>query len=91
MPGLNVRQGARPATLYANVTVTGLTAGSQYVLYRYGSTESLPAGPPFAPAAEASTPFTAAGDTHSYADPKPFMSDSAVYWLAAPATTVEAA
>ena len=87
----NVRQGARPATLYANVTVTGLTAGSQYVLYRYGSTESLPAGPPFAPAAEASTPFTAAGDTHSYADPKPFMSDSAVYWLAAPATTVEAA
>lgn len=79
----NVRSGYPAVPLTGTVTVSGLASGSKYVLYRYNAT--LPAGPPFAPTAQFTTPFTAAGPTWTFADPAPFSSDSATYYLAVPA------
>ena len=81
----NVRAGQPAVALQATLTVTGLTAGSAYVLYRYNGTDALPAGPPFDVGFQAKTPFTAAKDSFVFADPLPFMSDTAVYWLTAAA------
>jgi hypothetical protein len=78
----NVRAGQPAVPLLATLTVTGLTSGSSYVLYRYNGTALLPQGPPFSAGAESATPFTAKGASESLADPTPFMSDTAVYWLA---------
>ena len=81
----NTRSGFPPVPLTGTVTVSGLTSGSKYVLYRYNGTDALPAGPPFSTGASYVTPFTATGTEWVYADPNPFSSDSATYWLAAPA------
>lgn len=81
----NVRSGEPPVPLNGTVTVTGLTPGSSYVLYRYNETASLPAGAPWAPAAEIATPFTATTDTWVFADPATFPSDGATYYIAVPA------
>jgi hypothetical protein len=86
----NVRSGAPAVPLTATVTVGGLAAGSKYVLYRYNGTDALPAGPPYAPGADFTTPFTAAGPSWTFADPAPFSSDSATYYLAVPASTADA-
>ena len=81
----DVRTGAAPAALHGAVTVSGLKAGGAYALYRFNTTAALPASPPFAPTADTVTPFTAAGPTWTYADPKTFPSNTAVYYLAAAA------
>jgi hypothetical protein len=81
----NTRSGEPAVPLTGTLRVSGLTAGSKYVLYRYNGTDALPAGPPYSAGAEYSTPFTAKGAEWVYADPNPFSSDSATYWLAAPA------
>ena len=81
----DVRQGAAPAALHGNVTVSGLTPGSFYVLYRYNGTDTLPAGPPFSVGAAYTTPFTAKAATWTFADPVTFASNSATYYLAAAA------
>ena len=64
------------------LTVTGLAAGADYVLYRYNSTAALPAAAPFDVGYEAATPFTPRADTWTYSDPTPIMSNTAVYYLA---------
>lgn len=82
----NIRTGAPPVFFPGTVTVSGLTSGSDYVLYRYNATELLPAGPPFAGTAwESMTPFTASADTWNFTDPKKFISSGATYYIAAPA------
>jgi hypothetical protein len=81
----NVRVGAPAVPLTGTVTVSGLTSGAPYILFRYNGTDTLPSGPAFAPGAfQARTPFTAAGDTWTFVDPLPFSSDSATYYLAVP-------
>lgn len=82
----NVRSGETPVPLNGTVTVSGLTPGKAYILYRYNATLALPAlGAPWAPSAEAATPFTAAAPTWVYADPLTFPSDGATYYVAVPA------
>jgi len=79
----NVRMGASPKPVHGTVTVSGLTAGNNYTLFRYNSTKALPASPPFGTTAQYSTDFTASSDTWVYKDPKTFQSNSATYYLAA--------
>ena len=64
----NVRRGATAAKLRANVTVSGLTASREYVVFRYDSTAALPDGPPNGTGASHRTRFTAAGPTHTFED-----------------------
>ena len=83
----NVRMGAPPANLHGDVWVSGLTAGASYAIYRYNATALLPFGPPFENTAfEVRTPFVASGATFHFADPKTFLSNTAVYYIAAPAS-----
>jgi hypothetical protein len=81
----NTRSGQPAVPLTGTVRVSGLTAGAKYNLFRYNGTDTLPFGPPFSKGAVFTTPFTAAGPEWVYSDPNPFSSDSATYWLAAPA------
>ena len=92
----NTRNGEKPTMLSGAVTVSGLTAGKAYTLYRFNSTANLPSGPPFETAAwESKKAFDASGSTWSYEDPRSFSSASATYYIAVEATsaaaTVEAA
>lgn len=82
----NIRVGAPAVELTGTVTVSGLTSGSDYVLYRYNATDLLPAGPPFAGTAwESRTPFTASGANWTHADAKTFINSGATYYIAAAA------
>ena len=78
----NIRDGAPAVNLTGTVIVGGLSAGARGVLYRYNGTDALPAGPPYSVGAAYSTPFTAAGSTWTFADPVPFLSSSATYYVA---------
>jgi hypothetical protein len=79
----DVRMGQSPSNLRGTVTVTGLTTGSNYILYRYGSTAALPTGPNnWDTGFETKTPFTATGATWKFDDPKTFASNTAVYYVA---------
>ena len=79
----DVRVGQPPSNLKGTVTVTGLTAGSSYFLYRYLGTAALPSGPNnWDTGYQAKTPFTAEGESWVFADPLPFASNSAVYYVA---------
>eukprot|EP00966_Prymnesium_polylepis_P219068 5069368-Prymnesium_polylepis.2 len=81
----NVRTGASPILLHGNVTVSGLKPQGAYVLYRYNSTANLPSAPPFASSAyEFKLPFAPEHSTWSWADPNPFSSAGATYYIAAP-------
>lgn len=79
----NVRNRERASQVHGKVTVSGLTSGTSYTLFRYGSTADLPSGPPFAPKAEHTKDFVATGPTWTYSDPNTFASNSATYYLAA--------
>jgi len=79
----NVRSGSRPKPVHGKVTVSGLTSGSNYTLFRYKSTADLPTAQPFAPKAEYITDFVATGKNWTYNDPHTFESNSATYYLAA--------
>ena len=77
----DVRMGQPPSNLKGEVTVTGLTAGSSYILYRFLGTDALPKGPDFSAGFQYKTPFTAAGPSWTHADPHTFLSSSAVYYV----------
>merc|ERR550514_2713527 len=83
----NVRGWSSPSNLHGTVTVSGLKAGQDYVLYRYSGTDSLPSKAPFT-GYEDMTTFTAKGSTFTYNDPKSFKSNSATYYLATEANSV---
>jgi len=79
----DTRMGQRPVDVTGTATVTGVEQGKSYKLYRYSSTKSLPKGSNFASSDyEAVHSFTATGETYTYEDPKPFKSNTAVYYLA---------
>eukprot|EP01062_Namystynia_karyoxenos_P083164 TRINITY_DN9513_c0_g1_i1.p2 TRINITY_DN9513_c0_g1~~TRINITY_DN9513_c0_g1_i1.p2 ORF type:complete len:380 (+),score=154.50 TRINITY_DN9513_c0_g1_i1:130-1140(+) len=78
----DVRMYAPPSRVHGTVTVSGLQPGKSYTLYRYEGTASLPAAAPFT-GYKSSHKFTASGSTYQYKDPDYFMSNSAVYYVAA--------
>jgi hypothetical protein len=79
----NVRYFQKAIPVHGTVTVSGLNAGSSYTLFRYDSTDSVPATPPFDTTAQHITNFVASADTWLYKDPISWMSNTAVYYLAA--------
>ena len=78
----NVRMGAPPKMLTAKVTVSSLSLLHAYTVFRYDGTDKLPSGPPFDVGYSHATSFRALGKTHTFEDPHPFSSDSAVYYVA---------
>ena len=82
----DTRVGETPVPFHGTVLVQNLTAGSSYVIYRYNGTDTLPLGPPFAKTKfQYSTPFKATSDTFTWKDPNTFLSNTATYYIAAPA------
>merc|ERR1712048_879880 len=70
-PNIRSRWGGKAVALHGTVTVSGLTVGHDYVLYRYGSTASLPSGSS-TQGYEHRTTFTADGETWTFKDPSTF-------------------
>jgi hypothetical protein len=83
----NIRSWSQAKDLHGTVTVSGLTAGHNYILYRYGSTASLPTGSSVQ-GYENKIPFTAEGETWTHKDTNTFKSSSATYYVAVPADDV---
>lgn len=77
-----IRRSESPSPLHGTVTVSGLTEGAGYTLYRYGSTEALPALGSSLEGYDYKTDFTAKGETWTYEDPQTFMSNGATYYVA---------
>lgn len=78
----DTRMGAPPSSLKGTVTVRGLTPGTKYILYRYLGTETLPTGPNnFNVGFQYATPFTASAESWTLKDPKPFASNTAIYYV----------
>lgn len=72
----DIRTGSKPEALSGTLIATGLTAGTKYAIYRWGSVET---------AFDYSRPhsthrFTATSDTEAYTDAESFASDSATYY-----------
>lgn len=80
----NIRSWQRAKAVHGTVEVSDLEAGKEYVLYRFSGTANLPKKAPFT-GYEHKTPFTASGSTWTFKDPNTFMSNSATYYVAAPA------
>lgn len=78
----NVRNKEDPIPLTATITVTGTVADHQYELFRYNSTAALPSGPDFAIGYQSRQIFIASGPVWKHVDTVPFMSNSAVYYVA---------
>ena len=83
----NVRTGKKSIPLRATLHIQNLVDGSEYVILRYNSTESLPTAAPFS-GAERSMPFTASGTEWYWLDPAPFDSHAAIYYLVVPKDAV---
>ena len=80
-----IRSGERPSKLTGTVTVTGLTGGSRYTIYRYDGTDTLPASTASMAGFTHSHTFMATATHYEYADPNIFLSSSAVYYVTTPA------
>lgn len=81
----STRSGQLPSMMSATVTVSNLTLGAQYVLYRYRGVHSLPVDGGSPSGYETKTAFTATGHTFVLKDPRKILSDTAVYYRALPA------
>lgn len=74
----DTRAGEPPKPIHGTVTISDVTPGSTYHLYRWDSVEdALTYTPEFKYHV-----FIGNGTTYTYSDPKPFMSDSATYYRA---------
>jgi len=75
----DTRSGKKPEALQGTLTVTGLTVGKQYDIYRWDSVKEA-----FSDYSEGykRTSFTATKDTFVYADDKSFQSDGTTYYRA---------
>ena len=69
----DTRVGQPPSKLKGTVTVTNLTAGQNYIVYRYLGTENLPTGPPWDKNAQFKTTFTSQGESWTHEDPNTFL------------------
>ena len=82
----DVRRGEDPAWLRGEVEVVlPEAAAGNITLYRFTGTGNLPAGPPFGPGADKVVSLevpTAGATSLTWADPDPFLSNKAVYYLA---------
>ena len=80
----NVRQFQKPVEISGNVTVSGLTEGTSYVLYRYDGTENVPKSvDELNSTASFSYPFVADSAIETLAVPDTFSSHSATYFIVA--------
>jgi len=79
----NVRDFQRPIQISGNVTMSGLTPGSSYVLYRYDGTESVPKTTEELnnSTASFSYPFVASSEIETMSIPDTFSSHSATYFI----------
>eukprot|EP00935_MAST-01C_sp_MAST-1C-sp1_P002294 g2294.t1 len=78
------RDHQKPIRMHANITVRGLSSGSAYILYRFSGFNSFPASG--TSGYESKVSFTApAAGVWRYRDPKTFLSNGAVYYIATPA------
>jgi len=77
----NVRSSQKPVPFQATVTVSSLTAGQAYTLYRYKGFNSFPAKD-FEHGYDHKLPFVASSSTFTYKDPDSFLSNGAVYYIA---------
>jgi len=78
----DTRSGDRPEEITGTLTMSGLTVGAKYDIYRWDSAEEAFA---YKDANKINT-FTATKDTFTYQDPKKFMSNTATYYRCVPAT-----
>eukprot|EP01063_Lacrimia_lanifica_P015250 TRINITY_DN22061_c0_g1_i1.p1 TRINITY_DN22061_c0_g1~~TRINITY_DN22061_c0_g1_i1.p1 ORF type:complete len:351 (+),score=143.59 TRINITY_DN22061_c0_g1_i1:48-1100(+) len=77
----DTRAGEAPIPIHGTVVATGLTVGAKYDVYRWNDVKSAFT---YSEQYKKAT-FTAAADSHEYADPDTFMSDSATYYRVLPA------
>jgi len=77
----DTRGGALPALMSGTVTVSNLTLGGSYALFRYKGTESVPTDGSTA-GYEFKTLFNASATTWEYKDPHSIISSTAVYYHA---------
>eukprot|EP00322_Chrysochromulina_rotalis_P027487 CAMPEP_0115830236 /NCGR_PEP_ID=MMETSP0287-20121206/1515_1 /TAXON_ID=412157 /ORGANISM="Chrysochromulina rotalis, Strain UIO044" /LENGTH=568 /DNA_ID=CAMNT_0003283537 /DNA_START=154 /DNA_END=1860 /DNA_ORIENTATION=- len=82
-----IRSGETPSHLRAIATISGLTVGSRYTVYRYDSTVALPPSTSSMAGYTSSHNFVASATEYQYSDPKAFLSSSAVYYVAVPSTS----
>jgi len=75
----DTRSGEKPTVLTGTLTVTGLTAGTKYDIYRW---DTVDAAFKEYTAEYKKTSFTATADTYVYADEKTFSSDGTTYYRA---------
>ena len=80
----DTRRGEKPEALQGTLTVTGLSTGSHYEIYRWDSVQ-----PAFEDYSEQyrRTSFTATKDTYVYADEKSFLSNGTTYYRAVKAAS----
>eukprot|EP01065_Artemidia_motanka_P050686 TRINITY_DN8726_c0_g1_i1.p2 TRINITY_DN8726_c0_g1~~TRINITY_DN8726_c0_g1_i1.p2 ORF type:complete len:338 (+),score=134.23 TRINITY_DN8726_c0_g1_i1:61-1074(+) len=71
----DTRAGRSPGVLHGTVSISDLAAGQKYVIHRWDSTADA-----FDYSKSTQTPFTAAGTTHTWEDPKGIMSNTATYY-----------
>jgi len=82
--------GEHPAELQVVVTMTGLTAGQPYILYKYAGVKGLPVGNDYAKGATSKYAFTATKSTEVYTDPNKISSAASTYYMCVPAAAVAA-
>ena len=83
----NVREGARASMISGMVTVSGLSAGESYTIYRYDTPAQtvpvkVPSAAPF-DASNAIKQFKADAETYTFQDPTGIASDGATYYVCA--------
>eukprot|EP01060_Flectonema_neradi_P036374 TRINITY_DN6976_c2_g1_i1.p1 TRINITY_DN6976_c2_g1~~TRINITY_DN6976_c2_g1_i1.p1 ORF type:complete len:372 (+),score=52.37 TRINITY_DN6976_c2_g1_i1:68-1117(+) len=71
---------AVPSQLHGNLTISGLSNGVQYVIYRYSGRENVPRGSSFDQKYEHKTVFTATNESYKFIDPNYFMSNSSTFY-----------
>lgn len=72
--------GQRPIEMTGTVTVSGLTVGKSYSLYRYDNTASLPVDGSHDDPHNVKINFQATNLTYVYEDPVKILSHSATYY-----------
>lgn len=76
------RGGAKPIDITGTLTASGLKTGSKYDIYRWDGAENAFV---YKDANKIET-FTATKETHTFEDPKKFLSSSATYYRVVPAS-----
>jgi hypothetical protein len=82
----NVRTGEKPVEMTATILVKGLTAGKEYVVYMFETTEAYPSDSSFHEGGHKfKYPFKAEKDTFKFTAPDKIMSNEMAYYVCVPA------